>query len=449
MEFNSNIFIFLMLPLVIVYGTLIRTTKNHILRVIGLITFNMCFYIFAGIKALFFIVLYAFVVYMCCRLIRSCRYKIVHFMCSILLLLPLLFSIINGREWSVLGISFFTFEAVSLLADVMLGKIEEINSYEILSYIMFFPVVTSGPILRFGRFRESFFDYSNNVSDIADGITRFVWGLSKKLLIADRVAVIADYYFTGVTRGCTYSVLGMWLGAVAYTIQIYMDFSGYSDMAIGIGQIVGFDIPENFDKPYSSTTMSDFWKRWHMTLTNWFRDYIYIPLGGNRCSVARHIFNMTIVWLLTGIWHGVDSTFIIWSIGNLCILLIEKYCKRLYMFMKDTPFGHFYTLFCVILLWVPFRSESVQSMIEYYKGLIGIRNANILYEKVLIDYLPYTCVLLILFFAINIMSKMKNRYKVINDIYVYGRSIINILAFIVCICVSVNSTYAPYVYGKF
>lgn len=174
-------------------------------------------------------------------------------------------------------------------------------------------------------------------------------GLCKKVLIADKIAVLADYYFDGIAKGNTYSVWGLWIGSAAYTLQLYFDFSGYSDMAIGIGGLLGFKIPENFNKPYQSGSIREFWRRWHISLCTWFRDYVYIPLGGNRCSVIKHVRNMLIVWLLTGIWHGANWNFVIWGLGYFILLIAENYIAPLKNIGKHW-YGHIYSLFFVNLL---------------------------------------------------------------------------------------------------
>jgi D-alanyl-lipoteichoic acid acyltransferase DltB (MBOAT superfamily) len=178
------------------------------------------------------------------------------------------------------GISFYTFEAVSLLCDIRNQKInEKVSLLDVYLYLMFFPTVTSGPIFRFQNFREGLTG-ELNLSYYGNAIDRIIIGLSKKVLVADKIGAVADYYFNGVAAGSNYSCMGLWIGSIAYTLQLYFDFSGYSDMAIGIGKLLGFDICENFNAPYQAKSISDFWKRWHISLTKWFRDYVYIPRGG-------------------------------------------------------------------------------------------------------------------------------------------------------------------------
>ena len=340
------------------------------------------------------------------------------------------------------GISFVTFEAISLLADIYTKKIEKapglLNTY---LYLTFFPTVTSGPILRYGMFEKGLHD--KNIScDYSASIERIVIGLCKKILIADKLAILADYYFNGVAKEVSYSSIGLWIGSIAYTLQLYYDFSGYSDMAIGIGELLGFNITENFDKPYQAASISDFWKRWHISLTQWFRDYVYIPLGGNRCSKGRWILNMFLVWLLTGIWHGADWTFIIWGLAYFVLLTAEKNVP-----WKDVQIpgviGHLYTLFFVNLLWVPFRASNLAAASAYIRGMFG-GGSGILEEKA-VRFLPFLAFSILLCFPWEkVLFGFRNRKW-----YIFLKGSAVILLAVLAVCGLVNSSYAPYIYGTF
>ena len=241
------------------------------------------------------------------------------------------------------GISFFTFQAMAYLTDVYRGTIPAERSLPRLTLFMaFFPQLLQGPILRYGEFAPVPTQRQENSEDAAAGATRFCFGLAKKVLLADSLGVIADAAFSSGDR-LTMSLA--WLGGIAYTLQLYFDFSGYTDMAIGLGRIFGFRLPENFNYPYISKSASEFWRRWHMTLSFWFRDYVYIPLGGNRCSRGRQILNLMAVWMLTGLWHGSAWNFVLW--------------------------GLYYALLLIIICWVLFRSGSLAQVGQMVAAMFG------------------------------------------------------------------------------
>lgn len=340
------------------------------------------------------------------------------------------------------GISFVTFEAVSLLADIYRGRTDNVPGFiDTYLYLSFFPTVTSGPIIRFDEFEEGLTSPSFSF-DRAASIERIATGLCKKTLIADKIAILADYYFDGTASGCSYSAAGLWLGSVAYTLQLYFDFSGYSDMAIGIGQLMGFNIRENFDRPYQADSISDFWKRWHMSLTQWFRDYVYIPLGGNRCRMLKHVFNMLVVWLITGLWHGADLTFILWGIGYFILLTAEKYVPVMKRITGGVS-GHIYTLFFVNLLWVPFRADNPGTAARYLLGMFG--GGSLTIEDKAVRFMPLliTAVLLCCPWD-RLLSRFSGKKWFC---IVKGAAIITLTVF--AICGAVNSTYSPYIYGDF
>lgn len=215
-----------------------------------------------------------------------------------------------------IGISFYTFQAISYVVDVYRGKGKvQTNFLNVGLYISLFPQLIAGPIVRYETIEKEIENRKETINDFCLGVTRFIIGLGKKVLLANNFAIVADAVFAGVKSGSTTnSFLFLWLGAISYTLQIFFDFAGYSDMAIGLGRMFGFHFMENFKYPYISKSISEFWRRWHISLQTWFRDYIYIPLGGSRVnSKARLVFNIFVVWLLTGIWHGANWTFIVWD----------------------------------------------------------------------------------------------------------------------------------------
>ncbi len=273
-----------------------------------------------------------------------------------------------------IGISFFTFQGMSYVIDVYRRKGEVQPS--ILSvglYIAFFPQLVAGPIVRYETIADQIMNRKETPNDLFDGFARFVVGLSKKVLLANGFAVIADAAFEAVGSGEHISVLFAWLGAAAYMLQIFFDFGGYSDMAIGLGRMFGFHYLENFDYPYISTSVTEFWRRWHISLGAWFRDYVYYPLGGSRCGRGRTILNLFIVWALTGIWHGADLTFLLWGLLYFVLLVFEKQTGlHKITGKKSAAFRWLYTMWFVLLGWVLFRGDSVGEAVQYYGLMFGL-----------------------------------------------------------------------------
>ena len=251
-----------------------------------------------------------------------------------------------------IGISFFTFQAMSYVIDVYRGhgKVQK-NPLQVGLYISLFPQLIAGPIVRYETIADQIENRVENLADFNAGVTRFCIGLGKKVLIANNMALIADNAFGLIINNEFQASVGMaWLGAIAYTLQIFFDFSGYSDMAIGLGQMFGFHFEENFKYPYISATVSEFWRRWHISLQTWFRDYVYFPLGGSRVSKPRLVLNLFVVWALTGIWHGANWNFICWGLYYFVLLVIEKNFLMKYL-KKGKVWPHIYTLFLVVLGW--------------------------------------------------------------------------------------------------
>lgn len=262
------------------------------------------------------------------------------------------------------GISFYTFQAMSYVIDVYRGKSPPQKSIlDVGLYVAFFPQLIAGPIVRYETVAQEIHGRQETWEDFCSGVPRLIIGLGKKSILSNNMAVMADAAFNSTSISAPMA----WLGAVAYALQIYFDFSGYSDMAIGLGRMCGFHFQENFRQPYLAVSITDFWRRWHISLSSWFRDYVYIPLGGNRVSPRRHILNLFIVWLLTGIWHGADWTFILWGLGYFLLLMAEKYGH----IDQHIPFCRVYTLLCVLLLWVPFRADSLSSTGRYFAAMFA------------------------------------------------------------------------------
>jgi len=262
-----------------------------------------------------------------------------------------------------IGISFFTFQAMSYVIDVYRNEVGAQRNYaKVLLYISFFPQLIAGPIVRYVDIAREIDDRSVTLSQVAFGLRRFLVGLAKKVLISNAMAAAADYVFNA--GAANINILAAWIGAIAYLMQIYYDFSGYSDMAIGLGKMFGFHFKENFNHPYIADTVQDFWRRWHISLSSWFRDYIYIPLGGNRVSRSRWIFNICAVWLLTGLWHGAEWNFVLWGGYYALLLLIDKlFLGRLLARLPKLLSGLF-TFFWVTLGWVLFNADGLAPALE-------------------------------------------------------------------------------------
>lgn len=456
--FTSNIFLIGILPWFILIACL--TKKQKFAKSVLLILMNSIFYLWGGIGAFFFVGCFAFFVWLFCKIMTEYRIKSLFAVFLALTLLPLLFvkysGFVIGNINAVfggslaypdiivpIGISFFTFEAISLLSDVYLRKItDKVSFWDVYTYLTFFPTVTSGPIVRFTDFKRGL-QNEIRVSDYNGAIEKIVLGLGKKVIIADKIAVLANYYFDGITAGKTFSCAGLWIGSIAYTLQLYFDFSGYSDMAIGIGKLLGFEISNNFNHPYQASSISDFWRRWHISLSQWFRDYVYIPLGGNRCSVSKHIINLFVVWLLTGIWHGTGLSFIMWGMGYFLLLTAEKYLP----FMKKIGtkwYGHLYALFFINLLWVPFRADSVTMALKYLLGMFGIGSVGGI-ESRAVAFVPYLLVAAALCFP---WEKVAEKYRR-NRIFAFFRGLFILLISVLAVSAVISSSYTSYIYGGF
>ncbi|SMC76013.1 MBOAT family O-acyltransferase [Papillibacter cinnamivorans] len=272
-----------------------------------------------------------------------------------------------------IGISFFTFQAISYVLDVYRGRGEaQKNPLNVGLYISFFPQLIAGPIVKYETVAQQIRDRKETWEDFSAGVCRFILGLGKKVLLANTLALVAEKAFN--LGGGNLSVSFAWMGALAYTFQIYFDFSGYSDMAIGLGRMFGFHFLENFNYPYISRSITEFWRRWHISLSTWFRDYVYFPLGGSRVqSKARLVFNLFVVWLLTGIWHGANWTFICWGLFYFILITAEKLTGFDRRLQRRGFLPHLYTMLLVVCGWVMFRADSMAAAAEYLKAMFGLQ----------------------------------------------------------------------------
>ena len=267
-----------------------------------------------------------------------------------------------------LGISFYTFHAISYIVDVYTGRIAaDQRGFRYALYLFLFPHLIAGPIVRYREIERQFADSARaiRVASVSSGMQIFLIGLSKKLLIGDYAAGIADRVF-GQTVPLTTATA--WIGVFAYTMQIYFDFSGYSDMAMGLAKMFGFRFPRNFRRPYSAQSMTDFWRRWHISLSRWLRDYVYIPLGGNRHGTARTYLNLWLIFFVCGLWHGANYTFVVWGIGHGILMVVE----RLGWWRPRGWWGQLTTFGWVMLLWVPFRADSMAATLDIWSAMVGL-----------------------------------------------------------------------------
>ena len=267
-----------------------------------------------------------------------------------------------------IGISFYTFQTMSYVIDVYRGKVEaqrDIITFG--TYVTLFPQLIAGPIVRYSDVAVMLVGRKTNLEQIAEGVRRFIIGFGKKVLLANQIYVV----WMELSAMENLSVSAAWLGAVAFTFQIYFDFSGYSDMAIGLGKIFGFDYLENFNYPYISRSITEFWRRWHMSLSSWFKEYVYIPLGGNRKGLSRQLINISIVWILTGLWHGASWNFVMWGVYYGIILIIEK--LGLLKVLKKCPavVGHIYSLILIVIGWVIFAVDDMGKVAAYLGMMLG------------------------------------------------------------------------------
>ena len=269
-----------------------------------------------------------------------------------------------------IGISFYTFQALSYVLDIYRKKGEaQKNPLDVGLYIALFPQLIAGPIVRYETVAGEIRDRKENLQDFYEGVLRFLFGFGKKILLANSLALGADACFERISQG-SLSFAAAWLGTVCYSLQILFDFSGYSDMAIGLGRMFGFHFQENFNYPYISKNVTEFWRRWHISLSSWFRDYVYIPLGGSRVKTRRrHVFNLFVVWLLTGIWHGANWTFILWGLMYFVVLTAEKMTG---FDKKMGVFSRVYTLVVVFVGWTIFNSSNLTLALKYVGNLFGI-----------------------------------------------------------------------------
>lgn len=477
MVFSNLVFLFVFLPIVlIVYFIVPKVFKNIILLIVSL------FFYAWGEPVYVFLMIFSIIInYIFGLLIEHSREKLglkkTYLVISVLANLAILgyykystflveninavfgLDIVMDPLTLPIGISFFTFQAMSYVIDVYRKDAEvQRNVFDLALYISLFPQLVAGPIVRYNTIADQIKSRIHNMELFSDGVRQFIIGLAKKVIIANPLGSIADTIFA--TSPENMSVTTAWIGIIAYSLQIYFDFSGYSDMAIGLGKMFGFKFLENFNYPYIAKSISEFWRRWHISLSSWFRDYIYIPLGGNRQGEWKTYRNLLIVWTATGFWHGASWTFMAWGFYYGIIISIERLGFGKVLARLWSPLQHIYVLILVMIGWVFFRADSFTYSTEFIQTMLGL-NGTALFDNTSILYIHDNTYLLVLAMVFSLpiypwfIKKMDNLLEA--GKYTASISIIRYLAgpivyFSLLLLVTmflVNSTYNPFIYFRF
>jgi alginate O-acetyltransferase complex protein AlgI len=466
MLFSSLSFLYIFLPLVLVIYYLVPGRLKNVI----LLLFSLLFYYIGEQKLVLLLLLSSLVDYTCSLCIEHWRSKpeltklflILSILINVSLLgyfkyVDLIISSINAildTQINLLeialpiGISFFTFQTMSYTFDVYRGDVKaEKNFLDFFTYVSLFPQLIAGPIVRYKTVAAELKERKFDLSAIGYGIRRFCIGLGKKILIANTLASACKTYSEMPEK----TTLMTWVYAVSFSLQIYFDFSGYSDMAIGLGKLFGFSFPENFNYPYIAKSATDFWRRWHMTLGVWFRDYVYIPMGGNRVPGLRFILNILVVWFLTGLWHGAEYNFVLWGLYYGLILLLEKFLlNKLLQKVKILP--HLYLIFITLIGFILFDAGSLNEAIRTCGRLFGI---GAVFTNVVSTYYARSYALIIAVAAVLATPLMKNIYFAFKE-HKVGQRLRAFLEPAVCVVILIVSTaylvdgsYNPFMYFRF
>ncbi|MBR1630135.1 MAG: MBOAT family protein [Lachnospiraceae bacterium] len=337
-----------------------------------------------------------------------------------------------------IGVSFFTFQTLSYVIDVFRGVVPaERNIVSFGAYVSMFPQLIAGPIVQYKTVAKELSLRSVSLADFSEGVWRFSIGLAKKVVLANSAGALFDEisaYAPGL------STAGAWLGAIAFTFQIYFDFSGYSDMAIGLGRMFGFHFLENFDHPYISQSITEFWRRWHISLGTWFREYVYIPLCGHRNGAFRQIANIFVVWILTGLWHGAAANFVLWGLYYAVLLIAEKLLLKKVIKILPSAFGNIYTMFFVVIGWTIFAHTDMAALCNYLKAMVGIGVP--LYLKSVGFYARTRGVLLLACVACSLPWRLSSKWKTLRPMLVG-------ILWILSIAFLVADSYNPFLYFRF
>ena len=464
MVFSSLTFLFLFLPLAVIpyYIWNNRTWRNGLLLVLSLF-----FYAWGEPKYVVMMVLASLIAYLGGLGMASSqgkKKKVIFLTAVVLIVLNLLVFKYTNFFWDNLsglfsldkeirqialpiGISFYTFQILSYVIDLYFGRVAlQRNFFHLLLYVSFFPQLIAGPIVRYSTIEEEILHRKESWEDVEAGLKRFILGLAKKVLLANNAAAIAEIIYNGNVE--VYGTAMYWLAAFAYTMQIYFDFSGYSDMAIGLGRMFGFHFLENFNYPYVSKSATEFWRRWHISLSSWFRDYVYIPLGGSRVSKAKWVRNILVVWGLTGFWHGAEWNFILWGLYYAALLVLEKFVLGKILDRLPVVIRWLYAFLVVNLGWVLFNlvdfsqlSHALHTMFLWQPTSLAqilATDSAVLYGLL---YLPI-CFLLSFPVFPKLLRKEGPVWALVYDA-LYG------ILFLTCIVCIVSSVYNPFIYFRF
>ena len=461
MLFSSIPFLYYFLPAVlIVYFLVPRVLKNTVLLLSSLV-----FYGWGEPKLLFLMIFTIALFYGCGLAIGCCKqqgWKKFWLTVSVVISVALLglfkyadffidsFNAVTGLSVPFLklalpvGISFYTFQCLSYTIDVYRGNVpSQKNPISFGAYVALFPQLIAGPIVRYVDIARELNERTHSWDDVAVGLRRFLVGLAKKIIIADNFALLMKLFRESGEK----SVLFYWMYAIAFTMNIYFDFSGYSDMAIGLGRVFGFHFIENFNYPYLSKSVAEFWRRWHMSLGSWFRDYIYIPLGGNRVSKGRWVFNTLVVWMLTGMWHGAAWNFVLWGLLYAVCLMAEKWIPALQK--MPTILRRGYTLLVVILGFVLFNAENMTQAGSDLAGMFGFAGVPLITKETLYYLRSYALLFLVGFVGATplVRDTAAKLYK--HKIVAILEPVVLILLLLVCSGYLVDGSFSPFLYFRF
>ena len=353
-----------------------------------------------------------------------------------------------------IGISFFTFQGLSYVLDVYRGEaVAERNPLRVALYISLFPQLVAGPIVRYTTVADEIRNRRETLDAFTDGAVRFLFGLGKKMLLANQLGLLADQVYA--TRPEFLTTALAWLGAAAYTGQVYFDFSGYSDMAIGLGRMFGFHFLENFNYPYLSQSVTEFWRRWHISLSTWFRDYLYIPLGGNRCAHWKHIRNILVVWALTGLWHGAAWNFLCWGLYFGLLLLGEKYGWGRILERAPAALRHLYAMVLIVVSWVLFRAETLDYAVRFLQAMAGFAQGGLTDGRTTYYLLEFRWELLLAIpAAMPVKSWLQNWLEsksgaAAQALLAWGPKLIALGMFGLSFLRLVSSSFNPFIYFRF
>ncbi len=463
MVFASITFLYYFLPIfLILYFIFPKKYKNIVLLI-----FSFIFYFYGEPKYILLMLIEVFFSYfMTLSLEKNKNKSLLGIIISFHIFLLCVFKYFNfiitninsifGGNISLLnivlpiGISFYTFQIISYEVDVYRGKVKASKSLiDYMTYVFLFPQLIAGPIVRYETISKELKSRKVTLEDFSYGVNRFIIGLFKKVVIANNIGELCNI----LNNSSEVSVLLYWVLGISYMLQIYFDFSGYSDIAIGIGRMIGFKFPENFNYPYIANSVTDFWRRWHMTLSSWFRDYVYIPLGGNRVSTLKHIRNILVVWMLTGLWHGASWNFIIWGIYFGVILIIEKYCLNKVLEKLPRVIRNIYAMFIVMISFIIFSSDDISSALVAIKGLFSFSSLKFSNDFIIYYIRSYGVILiggLVLCTPLikNVINKLREN-KILNYIINIFEVIILVLVLVVITSMLIDSSYNPFLYFRF